>query len=676
VSKGAAAISIIMALVLGFVVGNIATSKSAPEPGSEVSSEASANNNSNGPGQADAERIPVGRSPVLGNNNALVTIVEFSDFQCPFCVRVEDTLRRIRQEYGNDVRIVWKNSPLPFHDRATPAAEAAQEAFAQGGNAKFWRMHDLLYQNQQNLDDATLERLAGEAGLNIPRFRTAMQNHTHRAAVEADKTLAQNVGAQGTPNFFINGTQVTGAQPFDRFKTVIDQVLARARTIQPRNRVYAQMVADPVPGQEPPQQQQPQQPQRQEDPNAVYNVPVGNSPVLGPANALVTMVVFSDFQCPFCGRVEETLRTLRTQFANDLRIVWKNEPLPFHDKARPAAEAAMEAYAQGGNAKFWAYHDLLFQHHAEPNGLERAQLEAYAQQLGLNMARFRAALDNHTHQATVDADHALAQRVEANGTPHFFINGRRLVGAQPADAFTRLINETKTRAEELIRGGQGVTRANVYERTIANGATGTVYLPGGGGNAPTPQAQAPSDDENRVYTVRDNPRSPFFGSANARVVIQHFSDYQCPFCSRVGPQVQQIRERYGNRVRFVWRDYPLPFHNNAMPAAEAAREAYAQQGNQGFWRFHDTLFENQQHLERADLERYAQAQGLDMARFRAALDNHTHQAAIRDDMAAADATGAQIGTPAFFIGGKFVAGALPFEEFQRRIDAALAAPAH
>ena len=118
------------------------------------------------------------------------------------------------------------------------------------------------------------------------------------------------------------------------------------------------------------------------------------------------------------------------------------------------------------------------------------------------------------------------------------------------------------------------------------------------------------------------------------------------------------------------------FHDKAMLAAEAAQEAFAQRGNAGFWRFHDTLFENQQHLERADLERYAQEQGLDMARFRAALDNHTHQARIRDDMAAADATGASIGTPAFFINGKFVAGALPFEEFQRRIDAALAAPAH
>ena len=656
-SKGAAAISIIMALILGFVVGNITGSSGAQ-----------------GGAMADAERIPVGDSPVLGNPNALVTIVEFSDYQCPFCSRVEDTMRQIRQQYGNDVRLVWKDAPLPFHDRAMPAAIAAREVFRQGGNAKFWPYHDLLYQNQQNLDNATLERLAQQVGgINMERFRAALSGNTHQARVQQDQQLAQRLNASGTPNFFINGTNIVGAQPFDRFKTLIDQVLARARTIQPRNRVYAEMVANPIPGNEPQQPSQPQQPQRQEDPNAVYNVPVGNSPMQGPRDALVTMVIFSDFQCPFCSRVEGTIREMRQRYGNDLRVVWKNEPLPFHNRARPAANAAMEAFAQGSHAKFWQMHDILMENQQH---LEDADLERYAQQAGLNMARYRAAMSSNAHAATIDADHALAQRVEANGTPHFFINGRRLVGAQPANAFQTAIDDAKRRAEELIRTRPGTTRANVYERLIENGATGTVYLPGGGGgNAPAPAPEA-APDENRVYTVRDNPRAPSLGPANARVVIQHFSDFQCPFCSRVLPTVDQIMERYRGRVRFVWRDYPLPFHNNAMPAAEAGREILAQRGADAFWRYHHLLFQNSSNLDRATLERLAgEIGGVNMDRFRAALDNHTHQAAVREDMAAADATGAQIGTPAFFINGKFVAGALPFEEFQRRIDAALAEPA-
>jgi len=663
-----------MALVFGFVVGNITSSNAPAEPGGAVAAEASANGGGGGAAMADAERIPVGTSPVLGRNDALATLVIFSDFQCPFCTRVEDTIRQLRTQYGNDLRVVWKNNPLPFHDKAGPAAEAALEAHAQRGNEGFWRMHEVLFQNQQHLDRPDLERYAQQIGLDMTRFRAAMDGHTHQAAITRDQALATAVGAQGTPNMYINGTNIVGAQPIERFRTIIDQVLARARTIQPRNQVYAQMVRDPVTAGEPPAPAaQPQRP-AEPDPTQVLRVPVGNSPVQGPATALVTMVVFSEFQCPFCSRVGPTIRNLRTRYGNDLRIVWKNEPLPFHDNARPAAEAAMEVYAQRGAEGFWRMHDTLFENQ---QALSRADLERHAQTIpGINMARFRASLDSHAQQAAVDADHTLAQSLEANGTPHFFINGRRLVGAQPEDAFVRLIDEVKTKAEEFMRENPGTTRANLYERMMARADT-TIRRTGGGAAPGAAAAPAPAQpDENRVYTVRANPRAPTIGPNNARVIIEHFSDYQCPFCSRVGPILEQIRQRYPTQVQVRWRDYPLPFHNNAMVAAEACREVFAQRGNATFWRYHDILFQNQQTLDRPNLERLAQELGgIDMARFRAALDAHTHQAAIRDDMAAADASGAQIGTPAFFINGKFVAGALPFEQFQTRIDAALAAPA-
>ena len=208
-------------------------------------------------------------------------------------------------------------------------------------------------------------------------------------------------------------------------------------------------------------------------------IPVGRSPVLGSDGALVTIVEFGDFQCPYCARVEATLRQIREAYGDDVRVVWKNGPLPFHDRAMPAAEAAMEAYAQGGDAKFWAYHDLLFEHQREPDGLDRTRLEAYAQQLGLDMTRFRAALDHNAHRAALAADHRLAQRFAVGATPQFFINGRRLLGAQPIDAFARLITETRTRTEELIRTRPGTTRANVYARTVDRGHLGPVYLPHG-----------------------------------------------------------------------------------------------------------------------------------------------------------------------------------------------------
>src|SRR5208282_406604 len=104
-------------------------------------------------------KVPVGSSPAIGSSNALVTIVEFSDFQCPYCGRVEPTLKQIREKYADKVRLVWKNEPLPFHPRAEPAAEVAMEARAEKGDSGFWDLHDKLFASQPKLEDADLEKV-------------------------------------------------------------------------------------------------------------------------------------------------------------------------------------------------------------------------------------------------------------------------------------------------------------------------------------------------------------------------------------------------------------------------------------------------------------------------------------------------------------------------------------
>ena len=607
----------------------------------------------------DAERIPVGASPVRGRADALVTMVVFSDFQCPFCARVGPTLAALSERYGDDIRFVWKNNPLPFHDRARPAAEAAMVVYAKAGAEAFWRFHDALFEDRGRLSDEGLEAAAEQVGVTREVLRHELATGVYRAAVEADMALAQRLGAAGTPGFFINGTQLVGAQPVERFVAVIDPVLALARAITPRESAYAVMVANPVPGPEEPRPSAPPRRPLVPDPTQVLRVPASGAPSRGPSTALVTMVVFSDFQCPFCSRVNPTVAAMRARYGNDLRVVFRHQPLAFHTDARPAAEAAMEAFAQRGNAGFWRMHDLLF---ANQRALGRADLERYARTVGLDLGRFRSALDQHTHEAAIAADAAMATGLDAAGTPHFFINGQRLSGAQPEAAFAERIEAARTAALAYLAAHPGLTRARYYDALMATADTAVRRV------------THPSDDPDHVYTVAANPEAPAFGAVQARVVIEHFTDFQCPYCARVAPTIAQIRERYGDRVRFRWRHYPLAFHQHAMLAAEAAQEAFAQQGNDGFDRYRDALFANQQHLEPADLERYARDQGLDLARFRDALDRHAHQATIRRDMAAANATGARIGTPAFFIGGRFVAGALPFAEFERRIDAALAAP--
>ena len=124
------------------------------------------------------------------------------------------------------MRKVWKNYPLPFHNNAGPAAEAAMAADAQG---KFWEMHDKLFANQQQLDRPALEKYAQELGLNMPKFKAAMDSSKFKERIQKDAALASTVGASGTPAFFVNGHFISGAQPYDVFKTAIDQELAKKK---------------------------------------------------------------------------------------------------------------------------------------------------------------------------------------------------------------------------------------------------------------------------------------------------------------------------------------------------------------------------------------------------------------------------------------------------------------
>ena len=150
-----------------------------------------------------------------GAKDALVTIVQFSDFQCPFCSRVEPTITKVMDEYKGKVRVVWRDLPLPFHPNAMPAAIAARAAGEQG---KFWEMHDKIFANQAHEDRPTYEKYAQELGLNMGKFKAALDAQKGKEAIEADSTAGGKIGARGTPAFFINGKFLSGAQPFEAFK--------------------------------------------------------------------------------------------------------------------------------------------------------------------------------------------------------------------------------------------------------------------------------------------------------------------------------------------------------------------------------------------------------------------------------------------------------------------------
>jgi protein-disulfide isomerase len=168
--------------------------------------------------------IDIGDAPTRGNEHASVTIVEWSDFQCPFCNRVAPTLAKVEEEYGSKVRVVFKHLPLSIHSKAPGAHAAAEAAHRQG---KFWEMHDKIFASQRDLAVETFERYAQEIGLDVDQFKKDVASADVKKTLDEDMQQAQKLGVSGTPAFFINGRFISGAQPIDNFKRTIDSELAK-----------------------------------------------------------------------------------------------------------------------------------------------------------------------------------------------------------------------------------------------------------------------------------------------------------------------------------------------------------------------------------------------------------------------------------------------------------------
>jgi protein-disulfide isomerase len=411
-------------------------------------------------GAPERYKVPIGDSPARGGAAPKVTIVAFSEFQCPFCANVVPTLDALLKTYGEDVRLVFKHRPLPFHERAAGAALAAEAAGEQG---RFWEMHDELFLHQKALAAPDMEGYARSLNFDLGRWKAALDGARAKARLEADQKLADDLAVAGTPSFFLNGRPLVGAQPIARFKALIDEELKLAdeklAAGVPRAALYGELTKNGLERATRPAARNRPTGAPTPAPEQVMRVDLGASPVRGPADALVTIVVFSDFQCPFCARVEPTLARVLEEYKGKVRIVWKDLALPFHDLALPAAIAAREARQQG---KFWEMHAKLF---ANQGALDRASLEKYGADLGLNPGRLKAALDGQLWKADVEADAALAARLGIRGTPSFFINGRVFVGARPFEQFKERIDEELARAESLVAAG--VPRTRVYEKLMS-----------------------------------------------------------------------------------------------------------------------------------------------------------------------------------------------------------------
>jgi len=415
------------------------------------------------------------------------------------------------ETYPNDVAIYFMQNPLGFHKQAMPAAKATLAAHRQG---KFWEMHDKCFANSKALTPANFTTWATEIGLDLAKFKTDMADKAMEKEILRQQAAMVALGARGTPGFFVNGEQVKGAQPFPQFKKVIDKQIAAvdAEIAKGLSRMDA-MVANSrashaagdnfvkwaLHGEQAPKAAPPKSKQRPIADKTVWKAVVSDEDAFkGGKDAYVTMVEFSEFQCPFCAKINPSVKQIMDTYGEDVKVVFKHNPLPFHKDAPLAAEASMAAQAQG---KFWEYHDVLF---ANMKALKRENLEAYAEQLNLDMSKFKAALDNGTYKSRLKADMDAAQKVQARGTPNSFINGRQVSGARPFADFKKIIDEELAKAKKMEE--RGIAKADIYANIIKSG-----------------KEFKPLADKVSPMSHND---ATIYGKPDAKIKIYEFSDFQ------------------------------------------------------------------------------------------------------------------------------------------------------
>ncbi len=365
--------------------------------------------------------------PFKGNPSAPVTIEEFTSYQCPFCARYfRESYPQLMLDYveSGQVLYIFRDFPLPSQPQSPVAAEAARCAGQVGGGSAYWAMHDQIFVGQREWSGKgnaaeILKSYAAELGLDAKNFGQCLDSGANKASVQADSREGSSRGVNGTPTFFINGRALVGAQPYSAFAQAVDAALSGEAALPP---TPAAPAAAPTPA---------------------TIAPTDDARVLGDLDAPVTIVEFSDYQCPFCARhFQQTWPQLKTDYIDTGRIkyVFKDFPITsIHPEAPKAHEAARCA---GDQDAYWALHDRLFLGQEEWAGNQDhvTVFKGYAAELGLDQGAFDACLDGGRNAANVSADVREGRSLGVTGTPTFFVDGYPLVGAQSIEVFQQAID--------------------------------------------------------------------------------------------------------------------------------------------------------------------------------------------------------------------------------------------
>ena len=396
------------------------------------------------------------KTPTLGDpKTARVAIMVYGDFQCPYSAQTVPLIQEIRKNYPTDISVTFRNLPIDTHDQAIPAAKAALAANRQG---KFWEYHDALYDVGQTLDASMYNRIAARLGLDMDKFTADFADKELDYIVQADTIISGRAGATATPTMLINGRRYMGAMPFSSFKHVIEGEIERVNDLMKsedlnlfaaRGRITESNFKRNARTDD----------RHDESLDALVRVPREGTPMKGADDPLVSIIVFSDFECSHCAKAEGLAQQLMDDFPGKIGFGFRHHPMHFHKNARFAAQAAAFAQSQG---KFWALHDKMYQNQ---QAISEDDIRSYMVDIGLNVDIFDAQQKAGTNESKVEHDLKVAAMAGVQATPTFSINGRLKEGILEYDIMKATVEQAIKQAEDLIARNIA-TRDGFYDQLV------------------------------------------------------------------------------------------------------------------------------------------------------------------------------------------------------------------
>ncbi len=590
-------------------------------------------------------KILPGSSPVRGNDDAVVTITVFSDFECPYCQKAAKEIEMLQRKNEGHIRVVFKNFPIERHRYALLAAKAG--IAAQNQNA-FWQMHDILFEKSKEITLENIFKWAENLKLDLEKFKMDLNSEETLNRLRKDKEEALRFGLKGTPYVFVNGIITNGL-----IEPTVKKELINAEKLKNQgiNNIFEELMKNAL-----------NQYEKIETgintpkiPKDILKIPLAGSLVYGNIDAPITLIAFVDFEGKLSETFFKTAEDINKAYGNDIRFYVVSHPLSYHKKG---ADVSKLFYAANNLDKNREIYELIYREQSNWINSDNPVdfLLKKAETTGIDIEKFKEAVNDPATLKTIAKDDEISSKLHIRTAPAIFINGRFVPGAMPFETFRNVIKEELERAEPFIE--KGLKGDELYMELIKNGKPSLVYKK----NIP---------DENRLAKIAMHGDEACIGNKNAPITIVEFSELQCPYCKRASSIVNSAVEQYKDKVRLCFKHRPLASHVNAKQVSLyliAVKKIY---GDTKFFEMLDLLFKNQNDWSKQSDEelfrKYFVQNGMDWNKIKEFSTSKTAEEILQKDTVEASKVGVR-GVPVFFINGLKITGARPKVVFTNVID--------